>query len=47
VWAQPLGFKRWWPVEPSVKQSQLRLGRRHEREAEGGAEEAGSRVGHR
>jgi hypothetical protein len=33
-------------VEPLVQQPQLGLGRRHEREADGGAEEAGALVGH-
>jgi hypothetical protein len=31
-------------VEPLVEQTQLRLGRRNERGADGGAEEAGARV---
>jgi hypothetical protein len=33
-------------VEPTVKQAQLGLGRWHERESDGGAEEAGAVIGH-
>jgi len=33
-------------VEPAVQHAQLGLGRRHEREAHGGAEEAGALVEH-